>query len=238
MIPMSVEMFSIFGFYRIAFIALMFISVRGQFEEDCVDTCPEGDSGGETWNSRLRSLIHGTTVELMWDPYQGPEGAHYQIYVRSIQTNSTNITIMVENTTAYVLRGLTANTDYETQMCVVPSICGECVLCFTTGCDLVTPTQPSLNGSAINALSVKLTWDHHVGQVDSYIITYFPVNEPLQQLNITVNGTKFTIIVGNLSPNTAYQFVIRAMNDNGTSLPSNPVTLTTFIQSGKYLLMC
>ena len=101
---------------------------------------------------------------------------------------------------------------------------------------LALPSQPSLNGSTMSALTVRLTWERPVGNIIRYIITYFPVNEPSQQYNdIVLDSTGLTTIVGNLLPNTTYQFVIQAVNDHGASLPSDPVILTTFLQSGEYV---
>lgn len=102
------------------------------------------------------------------------------------------------------------------------------------------PTQPSLTGSPTNALAVELMWERPIGQIDRYIITYSPVNDPSMENNVTVTmdttTSQVTHVIGNLSPNTTYRFTLRAISDAyGSSLPSVPITLKTELQSGKYL---
>ena len=99
----------------------------------------------------------------------------------------------------------------------------------------MAPTQPILNGSAISALSVQLTWQRPIGDVANYTIMYHPVNQPsVDSRNTTIpeSGT-LTTTIGNLSPNTTYQFTMQAAGQYGTSLPSDPISITTLLQSGK-----
>ena len=91
-------------------------------------------------------------------------------------------------------------------------------------------------GKAISASTVKLTWTHPGGSVANYTITYFIVNQPsVKNLTIVImDPDALNRIVENLSPNTTYQFTIRAADEFGASLPSNSVNLTTLSQHSKY----
>ena len=100
------------------------------------------------------------------------------------------------------------------------------------------PTQPSLTGSSINALAVELMWERPIGEITYYIIRYSPVNNPSMAdfENVTATlASQVTHVVGGLSPNTTYQFNLTAGNLYGTSPPSDPITLKTELQSGKYI---
>ena len=91
-------------------------------------------------------------------------------------------------------------------------------------------------GKAISASTVKLTWTHPCGSVVNYTIIYFIVNQPsVKSLTIVImDPDALNRIVENLSPNTTYQFTIRAAGEFGASLPSNSVDLTTLSQHSKY----
>ena len=90
-------------------------------------------------------------------------------------------------------------------------------------------------GSPVSALAVELTWERPVGEIDSYIIACSPVNGPSTvNCNDTAEGNALRRVVGNLSPNTSYRFTLLAIsNAYGRSLPSDPITLTTLLLSGK-----
>ena len=95
-------------------------------------------------------------------------------------------------------------------------------------------------GSPVSALAVELTWERPIGEINRYIITYSPVNNLSMENNIIIMDTtrsQVTEVVGNLSPNTTYQFTLLATSDAyGDSSPSVPINLTTMLQSGKYIV--
>ena len=100
----------------------------------------------------------------------------------------------------------------------------------------VPPTRPLLMGSNISALVIELMWKRPVGQINSYTITYFPVDNSSAARNISVPSldADMTWPVRNLLPNTTYQFTLVAVSDAyGSSLPSFPINVTTSLQSGK-----
>ena len=97
------------------------------------------------------------------------------------------------------------------------------------------PTQPSLTGSPISALAVELMWERPIGEIAYYTIRYSPVNNPSMEDFENATATATSHLVGGLSPNTTYQFTLTASNVYGTSLPSDPITLKTDLQSGKYI---
>ena len=93
----------------------------------------------------------------------------------------------------------------------------------------------------MSALAVELIWERPVGQIDRYIVTYAPVNNPSMERTDNITGALIsqevvTHIIENLSPNTTYQFTLWAVSDAyGSSLPSNTITVTTKLQRGKYI---
>ena len=103
---------------------------------------------------------------------------------------------------------------------------------------IVPPTQPSLTGSPVGALAVELMWERPIGEINHYVITYSPVNDPSMENNETVMDTVMSTVVGNLSPDTPYRFTLRAVSDAyGSSLPSAPVTVRTQPQSSKHIVV-
>ena len=99
---------------------------------------------------------------------------------------------------------------------------------------IVPPTQPTLSGSAISALTVRLTWTRPIGSITNYTITYNSMGQPSVSLFVGDPNT-LESIVENLSSNITYQFQIQAMNEYGASPLSNTVSLTTLPRSGKFI---
>ena len=113
----------------------------------------------------------------------------------------------------------------------------ECILCVCTTFiifTIVPPSQPTLSGSAISALTVQLTWTRPIGSITNYTITYNTMGQPSVSLFVG-DPNALESIVENLSSNTTYQFQIQAVNQYGASPLSNTVSLTTHPPSGKFI---
>ncbi len=106
-------------------------------------------------------------------------------------------------------------------------------------CLVVPPSTPTnVSASSATPDSVTLSWDASTSDgeagITSYVIEFRATSgaSDFEQLTI-LDGTSTTYTTSNLSDDTEYEFVVKALNDSGYSEASTSATIKTPMKIGR-----
>jgi chitin-binding protein len=177
------------------------------------------------------SDITNKQVKLTWNPATGP----YPIDSYRITRNGTSTVDIKEPLTEWIDRSVAAETLYEYFICAVDvrgnfSMPSRAVQVRTPAED-GAPTAPlNLHSMGQTSTSISLMWGASTGSAP--IVNYLVFRDG-QEVK-SVSGNQTSVDDTGLTPDTIYQYSVKALDLNGKlSLPSNVLSVKTLSGSGQ-----
>ncbi len=166
--------------------------------------------------------ITNNTLTLGWTPPSGDALTGYSLLISTPGSGTGTGPFSVSPGNSYPVTNLSANTEYTFAL-TSQNASGNSTppLTITTTTRSAAPT--GLIATATDETSITLGWDAPTGGATSYSVA------------VTGNGTgtgtfpstTTSLVVGGLSPNVKYTFVLTAINSAGNSDPSQPYQRAT-----------
>jgi RHS repeat-associated protein len=188
-------------------------------------TAPTWPSGSQLQASNIQTM----SLTLTWTPAQDVQGiAHYLVF-----QGTTLLATLDGQTRTFTVTGLLPQTQYQFKVEAANAAGRQSTtgpsLTVTTPAEPTTPTPPTwpsgsqLQVSNIQLTSLTLTWPpaEASGGVASYSL--FQDGHPL----VIVSAATRTLTISGLTPGTAYQFKVEAVDATGQQSTTGPAVAVT-----------
>jgi titin len=163
-----------------------------------------------------------TEIDLTWNPILG--AASYVVQA-SADGGQTWTVIATPTISEYANTALTGDTNYEYEVASVNAGGTSDESSIVTVTTLLSPVT-NLAGTATSPTSVTLTWTA-VPDATTYLIESSPDQQSWITLNTALTGTSATFVDTTVTAGSTTYYRITAINANGSSAPTAPITVIT-----------
>uniref|UniRef100_A0A3Q3B4I5 Collagen alpha-1(XII) chain n=1 Tax=Kryptolebias marmoratus TaxID=37003 RepID=A0A3Q3B4I5_KRYMA len=154
------------------------------------------------------------TLNVRWEPATGPVQQYRVVYAPLTGTRPSESILVPGTTTTALLTQLLPDTDYNVGVVALYSD-GEGPPISDAGKTLPRGGPRNMRVYDPTTTTLSVSWEHALGPVMQYRITYAPkTGDPIEEYT-TVPGNRNNVILQNLDPDTPYNIKVSAIYADG-----------------------
>ncbi|GAA6109498.1 collagen alpha-1(XII) chain isoform X1 [Tachysurus ichikawai] len=154
------------------------------------------------------------TLNVRWEPASGDVQQYKVVYAPLTGTRPSQSVLIPGNTHAALLEQLLPDTEYSVAVVALYAD-GEGSAVEDNGKTLPRSAPRNMRVYDPTTSTLSVSWEHAVGPVQQYRISYAPTTgDPIEEFT-TVPGNRNNVILQNLQPNTPYTINVMALYQDG-----------------------